>query len=130
MNNKIHVAKSAIKNAGRGVFASGNIKVNEIIEVCPILILERRDTVLAMKTMLQRYVYEYEKDSTLIALGYGSLYNNNDTPNAKYELLEYPGSSAQESELIIIAIKPIAKNEEIYINYGIKDYLKTLKHGS
>ncbi len=130
MNNKIHVAKSEIKNAGRGVFASRNIKVDEIIEICPILILGKKDTVLTMKTMLQHYVYEYEKDTTLMALGYGSLYNNKDTPNAKYELQEYPGSPAQDSELVITAIRPIAKNEEIFINYGIRDYLKTLKPGS
>ena len=130
MNNKIHIARSDIKNAGRGVFASRNIKVNEIIEVCPILILGSKDTVLVMKTMLQHYVYEYEKDSTMMALGYGSLYNNRDVPNAKYELLEYPGSLAQDSELIITAIKPISKNEEICIDYGIHDYLKTLKHSS
>ncbi len=127
MANKIHIAPSGIKNAGRGVFASKNIRKNEIIEVCPILILGSKDTVLVMKTMLQNYVFEYEKDSTLMALGYGSLYNNNDVPNARYELQEYEGSPAQDSELVISAIRPIAAYEEIFINYGIPDYLKTLE---
>ena len=130
MADKIHIAPSGIINAGRGVFASRNIKANEIIEVCPILILWDKDTVLVMKTMLQNYVFEYEKDSALMALGYGSLYNNNAKPNAKYELQEYEGSLAQDSELVITAIRPIAKNEEIFIDYGIQDYLKTLKQSS
>jgi SET domain-containing protein len=79
-----------------------------------------------METMLQNYVYEYAKSSTMMALGYGSLYNNMKSPNAKYELQEYEGMPAQDSELLITAIKPIGKNEEIFIDYGIHDYLKTL----
>jgi len=126
MKNKIHIAKSGIKNAGRGVFASVDIPANEIIEVCPILILWKKDNAHIMETMLQNYVYEYTEDSTMMALGYGSLYNYMKSPNAKYELQEYEGMTEQDSELLITAIKPIAKNEEIFIDYGIQDYLKTL----
>ena len=124
MSNKIHVAKSGIKNAGRGVFASVDIKENEIIEICPILILKHKDSEHIMETLLQNYVYEYTKSSTMMALGYGSLYNNMKLPNAKYELQEYEGMPEQDSELLITALKPIAKNEEIFIDYGIHDYLK------
>ena len=127
MSNKIHIAKSNIKNAGRGVFASVDIKKGELIEVCPILILWGKDSKHVMETLLQNYVYEYTGTSTMMALGYGSLYNNMHSPNAKYELQEYEGMPEQDSELIITAIKPIAKNEEIVIDYGIKDYLSTLK---
>ena len=130
MNRKIYIAKSGIKNAGRGVFASKDIKVNETIEICPILILWSKDAALIMKTALHCYVYEYEGGSVLMALGYGSLYNNMDKPNAKYELQEYDGMSELDSELLFTAIKPIAKNEEIFIDYGIRDYLKTLKQSS
>jgi SET domain-containing protein len=130
MKSNIHIAKSSIKNAGRGVFASRNIRIDEIIEVCPILILWKKDAILVMETVLQHYVYEYESDSVMMALGYGSLYNNRDKPNAKYELQEYVGRPGSDSELLITAIRPIAKNEEIFIDYGIHDYLKTLKHSS
>ena len=126
MTKKIHVAKSSIKNAGRGVFASVPIKKNEIIEVCPILILWNKDTGLIMETSLQNYVYEYTESSTMLALGYGSLYNYRDTPNAKYELLEHDGKPEQDSELLITALRPIAQDEEIFIDYGIADYLKTV----
>jgi SET domain-containing protein len=127
-SKKIYIAKSGIKNAGRGVFASVDIKKNEIIEICPILILSDKDSEHVMETLLQNYVYEYAKDSTMIALGYGSLYNNMDAPNAKYELQEYEGMPEQDNELLITAIRPIAKNEEIFIDYGIQDYFKTLNH--
>ncbi len=127
MEIKIYVAKSGIKNAGRGVFASAKLKKGEIIEVCPILILSPKDTTLAMNTVLGNYLYAHEAEGTMMALGFGSLYNNQDPANAKYELQFYDGMSAQDSELIITALRPIAKDEEIFIDYGIPDYLETLK---
>ena len=124
LKNKIHIAKSGLKNAGRGVFASVAIKQDEIIEVCPILILWSKDSAHIMETVLQNYVYEYAETGTMLALGYGSLYNNQKIPNAKYELQEYSGMPEQDSELLITAIRPIAENEEIFIDYGIHEYLK------
>ncbi len=119
MKNKVYIKKSGIKNAGRGVYASVDIKKGEVIEVCPILIFSDKDDKLIMKTRLQNYVYEYTKNCTLFALGYGSLYNHLNDPNAKYELLEHEGMPEGNSELYFTAIKPIKKNEEIFINYGI-----------
>ena len=127
MKSKIYVDRSGIKNAGRGVFAAANIRKNEVIEVCPILIFDKRDTTLAMKTALGNYVYAYDGDRTLMALGFGSLYNNQSPANAKYELQVYDGMSEQDSELVISALRPIAEGEEILIDYGIPDYLKMLK---
>ena len=122
MKNKVEIKKSKIKNAGRGVFASVDIRKGEVIEVCPILIFRETDTDLVMKTRLGSYVYAYDKSGSMFALGYGSLYNHSITPNATYELLEYPEKTEQDSELIITAIKSIGKNEEIYFDYG-NDYL-------
>lgn len=118
MKSKVAVRESKIKGAGRGVFATADIKKGEVIEICPILIFREDDTALVMETALQNYVFEYEGTSSMFALGFGSLYNHRKTPNAIYELLEHEGKTPQDSELYITAIKPIAKNEEVYINYG------------
>jgi SET domain-containing protein len=118
MNNKIYIAPSNILNAGRGVFAAKNIKKGEVIEVCPILLLWDKDATVLQQTKLQRYVFEYTKKSSMLALGYGSLYNHNDEPNALYELLTYENAAEESNQLYITALKPILKNEEIYINYG------------
>ena len=118
MGKKVYVGKSNIHMAGRGVFASSDFKKNAVIEVCPVIVMEEMDTNFIMQTMLSNYVYEHNKKGCLLALGYGSLYNHHLKPNAKYELAEseepYPGML----ELYIIATKPIAADEEIYINYG------------
>jgi SET domain-containing protein len=118
MRNKIEIKKSKIRNAGRGVFAAVDIKKGELIEICPIIILWGKDFQHVQETMLIGYVYRYTGESTMIALGYGSLYNHLNIPNAKYELVEHEGMKEQDSELYITALNPILKNEEIYINYG------------
>ena len=118
MSKKVYVGKSNIHMAGRGVFASVDFKKKAVIEVCPVIVMDAKDAELTMQTMLSDYVYEYEKKGCLLALGYGSLYNHHLKPNAKYELAESEGPYPGMLELYIIATKPIAKDEEIYINYG------------
>jgi uncharacterized protein len=118
MKTKIEIRKSRIKNAGRGVFALSDIKMGELIEICPIIIFSDKDFPHLEKTALLGYVFEYTGKSTMLALGYGSLYNHHNVPNAKYELVEQESMKEQDNELHISALKPIGKNEEIYINYG------------
>ncbi len=118
MKKKVYVQESNIKNAGRGVFASKDIKKGEVIEICPILIFSDKDSANVLKTKLQSYVYEYGKNGSMFALGFGSLYNHQKRANAKYELVEHEGQPEQSSELYITALRPISKNEEISINYG------------
>ncbi len=114
MNDKIYIAKSKIKEAGRGVFASADIKKNETIEAAPVIIFDHDDDGQVAKTILQHYVFEYTKNSSLLALGFGSLYNHSLTPNAKYEIEE----NELGNVLYFIATRKILKGEEIYINYG------------
>lgn len=118
MKKKVYIAESNIENAGRGVFASTDIKKGEVIEICPILIFSEKDNFNVLKTKLQSYVYEYGKNGSMFALGFGSLYNHQARANAKYELVEHEGAPEQNNELYITALKSISKNEEISINYG------------
>jgi SET domain-containing protein len=118
MGKKIYVGQSGLPGAGRGVFASAAIKQDEVIENCPILIFDKKDDAHISKTLLMNYIFDYTGRSSMLALGYGSIYNHNIVPNAKYELLEYEGMSEFNNELSITALRPIAKGEEIFINYG------------
>lgn len=118
MGKKIEIAQSGLPGAGRGVFATAAIKVDEVIESCPILIFDKKDDAHITKTLLMNYIFDYTGRSSMLALGYGSIYNHNVTPNAKYELVEYEGLPDLHNELCITATKPIAKGEEIFINYG------------
>lgn len=112
-SSQIYLAKSTIANAGRGVFASTLIKVGTIIERCPIIFLRKEDYPLAKQTSLLNYYFLNEaKDRAAIALGYGSLYNHSYTPNATYE------KHLEEGYIDFIALKGIAQDEEITVNYN------------
>ena len=107
---KIDVLKSNIE--GFGVFACKNILESEIIEICPIIILQNEDICYIDKTKLYNYYFNWESNKIAISLGYGSLYNHSYNPNAIY-LKDY-----ENNKIIIKAIKNIKKNEEILVNYN------------
>ena len=103
----LRVAESPT-GAGRGVFAECDIAAGEQIERCPMLIVDGAQAE-ALTLGADGYVFGWGTESTALALGYGSLYNHSYAPNA--ETLETP------DELVITALQPIARGEEILINY-------------
>ena len=80
----IIVKKSKIN--GNGVFASNPIKNGETIEVCPLILLPRKERKLIEKTSIYDYYFGWGKDKKqpAIALGYGSLYNHSFNTNTLY----------------------------------------------
>ncbi|MDD5417616.1 MAG: SET domain-containing protein [Candidatus Nanoarchaeia archaeon] len=107
---KIEVKESKLH--GRGIFATQDINEDEIIEDCPLIICNTADEEHFDKTALKDYYFDWEEGKTIaIALGYGSLYNHSYNPNAKF-------SENSQNTLIILAIKPIKKGEEITVNYN------------
>jgi uncharacterized protein len=110
-NNTIYVAISSIH--GRGVFAKKHLKIGAIIEECPIIKMKLQEMTVRKQMLLNYYAFmiDEQNEYTGIALGYGSLYNHSDNSNATYYF-------NKEKELMIFeAIQPIAKNQEITINY-------------
>lgn len=110
-NNTNYVAISSIH--GRGVFAQRAIKKGTIIEECPIIKMKLQEMTVRKQMLLNYYAFmiDEQNEYTGIALGYGSLYNHSDNCNATYYF-------DKEKELMIFeAIQPIAKNQEITINY-------------
>ena len=100
---------------GMGVFASRDIEEGEVVEISPILLLE---TVFEdMEIALKRQVFNWERlasfpGASAIALGYGSMYNHNNPANMRY-------SSAFDGLAVsFIAVRPIARGEELTINYN------------
>ncbi len=108
--NKTIIKKSKIKNAGRGVFATCNIKKNEIIEKCEVISISKQEINHIIVTNLNHYHYKF-KDKFAIALGNGSLYNcNRINPNADV--------MNNNNYIVLKALKNIRKNEEITFDYG------------
>lgn len=98
------------ENKGRGVFSTTNIKRGDLIEMSPVIVLTLEEKDVICQTVLSEYFFEWGKEGA-IGLGFTSLYNHSDTPNAEY----LPVMS--ERSIIINAIKDIPAGEEICINY-------------
>jgi len=108
----LYVASSEIHE--RGVFCSTLIPEGSIIEICPVIFIPEKDMDAIKKTALFDYYFIWEEDekSGAIALGYGSIYNHQNNPNAKY-LVDF-----EEFSIKIYALKDIESGEEITFNYN------------
>jgi hypothetical protein len=100
-HGKISVKKSLLH--GYGVFAEQTFMPNDIIEECYVL--------PTPPDVLEDYVFGLKNNKVLV-LGFGSIYNHGDPPNAKVEF-DQMGSLATFS-----AKTKIKKGEEILIYYG------------
>ena len=115
---KIRIGFSAVHS--RGVFATEDIESEEIIETCPMVPLEHRIK-YHNDPQLYRYLYTHKCPCLdcdkhggifLMVLGYGMIYNHQDTPNTIWNF-RYKDKVAE-----VIASRPIKKGEEIFVSYG------------
>ena len=106
---KIRVDNSTIDGAGRGIFATQDIKKDEVVEICPFVEIDSEE----VGGTLASYVFFFgdKKQKSGLMLGYGSLYNHSKSPNAKIEINE------TDRFVRFIAIKDIKKGEEITFDY-------------
>ena len=106
---KLFVAPSKIAQGGRGVFARSGIKKGEVVETCPFIEISQKE---AERSVLINYIILVGKDRAALALGYGSLYNHSESPNARFKINE------KDKEIVFTAIREINKDEEITFDYG------------
>lgn len=107
---KIEARKS--KLGGRGVFATADIKKGEVIERAEVIDLKPEDRKhIDRSTIFNYYFIGNSNKEVFLALGFGSLYNHADDPNA------ITGEFDSKHRLIYRARKPIKKGEEILIHY-------------
>lgn len=99
---------------GKGVFAARDIEPDEIIEICPVLLISKTELPYLRQTILDDYYFDWGDSGELFAvcLGYGSLYNHSYQPNAEY------GMDFAAQTIDFYALKPIAAGEEIFVNYN------------
>jgi len=96
---------------GRGVFARVAIRQGEVVERCPVLLLEPDDADRLAVGSLSGHLYDWGDGRAAVALGYGSLYNHDHEPNAEYTAHDDP------PEIEIVATRDIQAGEEIFIDY-------------
>lgn len=102
-----------VKGKGRGVFSSAPIQAGEVVEACKLLVLRSEDYDLSTASYLINFSFFIDRDASIvgIATGFGSLYNHADSANATHRI------DKEDSRVDIIALRDIAADEEICINY-------------
>jgi uncharacterized protein len=101
---------------GRGVFAGRAFTAGEVVEVCPVVILECDFKLLPPE--LQQRVFNWsalakaEGAVHAFALGFGSMYNHANPANLHYE------PSVQGECIRFIAASDVDVNSELTINYN------------
>jgi len=107
---------------GRGVFTSIPISKGDVIESAPVVVIDDADRRNVHKTSLHDYYFLWEETpetngyEAAIALGYGSLYNHSNEPNAEFVPV------FEERVIEFIAIRDIEPGEEILIKYDEGDH--------
>ena len=108
---------------GRCIHSLNDIPKGSLIEVCPVITFSTADLSKIHDTRLHDYYFLWgvNKKEGAIALGYGSLYNHHDDPNAKFEI------DIENDEIRIYSIRDISGGEEITINYVDSEFRKDVK---
>jgi hypothetical protein len=113
---------------GRAVYATRDVRAGEVLERVPVLLIPRAQVfgpgeVAQRSARISWYVFRWintKRDYVALSLGYGSIYNHSEHPNARYEM-------SPPDIMTFIALRDIRGGEEITINYrGESGSLKTL----
>src|SRR5208283_213045 len=89
-----------------------NIKKGEIVEVSPVLVIDKRDAGKISDTLINVYVFEWNKNGSALAFGHGSLFNHSWKANVTYM------NSFNTKEIVFMACKNIKKGQQLFVNYG------------
>lgn len=107
ISNNIYVKNSNLGGKyGRGIFANKNFKKGDIIELAPYI----EDIDSNYKGVVRDYIFTKSNNISVLGLGYGSLYNHSDTPNAQWII--------DETHIRFTAIEDINRDQEILVSYG------------
>jgi len=109
-----YLSVASTESKGRGVFTSGAIAANTVIEIAPVIVMSSEDRVHLDKTLLHDYIFEWndEKSECCMALGLIPMYNHSYSSNSDYYM------DFEEQMMIIKTVRNIEAGEEITINYN------------
>jgi SET domain-containing protein len=99
---------------GRGVFTHERIPVNTVIEISPVIVMEKTDRLHLDKTLLHDYIFEWgkQKDKCCMALGLVPMYNHSYKSNCEYFM------DFEDDTIVVKTVRVIEKGEELTINYN------------
>ena len=99
---------------GRAVFTRERIPANTVIEIAPVIVMEKQDRQQLDKTLLHDYIFEWgpEKKQCAMALGWVPVYNHSYESNSEY-FMDY-----DEATMLVKTVRVIEAGEEVTINYN------------
>lgn len=104
-----------IAGKGNAVFTTRPLAIGTVIEVSPAIVMSAEERALLDKTLLHDYIFEWQpqgQKKCCMAQGYISVYNHSGKSNCEY-YMDY-----EKETISIKAIRNIAANEELTINYN------------
>jgi SET domain-containing protein len=110
LSQGIFLAPSKI--SGNGVFAAQSFSPDELIELCPVIVIPASERSDLDKTILYNHYYEWDESAAALAQGFGSFYNHSYSPNAIYKV------DIPKGIINVSAFRNIVRGEEITINYN------------
>ena len=100
---------------GRGAFSERSFSAGEVVEVCPVILLDYLIQELSLP--VQRVVFNWAKlcdspEKYALVLGYGSIYNHADHPNLRYS------ADSDNQAMIFTAVRAIKRGEQLTVSYN------------
>jgi len=111
---KPYLVVDASAEKGRGVFTRERIPTNTIVEIAPVIVMDKKDREHLDKTLLHDYIFEWGKlkDKCCMALGLVPIYNHSYKSNCEYFM------DFEDDSIMIKTVRVIEKGEELTINYN------------
>ncbi len=105
---------ATVKGRGRGVFTSGALAAQTVIERAPVVVMNSEARLLLDKTLLHDYIFEWGEGGSqcAVALGYASLYNHMYLSNCEYEM------QFKKAMIVVRTVRAIEAGAELFINYN------------
>jgi SET domain-containing protein len=99
---------------GRGVFTRERIPANTVIEIAPVIVMQKSEREHLDKTLLHDYIFEWgkEKDKCCMALGLIPIYNHSYKSNCEYFM------DFDDDSIMVKTVRVIENGEELTINYN------------
>jgi hypothetical protein len=107
--SSLRVADSPIH--GLGVFATRDFEPGELLERSPVLVIADEHEELVAGTALDGYCFTWD-GGLAVGLGWTSLYNHSNHPNARYWTMP------EEGVIEVVAHTRIRRGDEVLVTYN------------
>jgi uncharacterized protein len=111
---------------GLGAFATEDTPAGTVVHVAPVMLMSEDDVETLETTPLRGLVYGWDEDlgTSVLALGYGSLFNHDPDPNCVYHRVDADDVDAESGyvlgydALLYSTLRDVVAGEEFTIDYS------------